>query len=202
MPQSNWTILNRLLLSLAAVVMISWAWWSSPRSGSYSPQPLSAGGDFTLQSKAGPISLQAFRGKAVVLYFGFTHCPDVCPTTLKNWAATLESLDKSTRDQVQFLFISIDPNRDTLQWLETYTAYFHHAILGITGSIDELERITELYQVRYAIQPGEDYSVQHTPFVYVLNRQGKIQTMLPHDSAVGGIVDALTFALNKEKSII
>ncbi|MDH5324414.1 MAG: SCO family protein [Gammaproteobacteria bacterium] len=197
MHKSNWTILNRLLLSLVVVVAISWAWWNSPRPG---PAFTPVGGDFTLHSSAGPVSLKNFRGKVVLMYFGFSHCPDICPTTLKTWAQALDSLDPAAQDRVQGLFISIDPQRDTLKWLEKFTHYFHSSILGLSGSQQELQQVADLYQVKYRVEysqnrPDEVIKVEHTPFVYIINPHGGIHTLLPHDSSTAGVLNAVELAL-------
>lgn len=193
MHRYNWTILNRLLVSFVVIAAISWAWWTTPRPGPAVTQP---GGDFTLHSKNGPISLHAFRGKVVLIYFGFTNCPDVCPNTLKKWADVLNKLNPDASDHVQFLFVSVDPQRDTLAWLDTYTSYFHTDIIGISGSFEELKKATELYNVDYKIKPDNDeYSIRHTPFVYVLNPQGKLHTMLNHNSDTDTIIGTVNTAL-------
>jgi protein SCO1/2 len=94
------------------------------------------GGDFTLQSNTGNYSLTQSRGKVVLIYFGFTSCPDVCPTTLSNIAQAFKGLDSKEIMKVQTLFISVDPERDKLDRLQEYAAFFHPQILALTGSLE------------------------------------------------------------------
>lgn len=197
MAEFNWKTLNKLIFIILTVVTISWAWWISPRPGFSESQLQSIGGDFTLYSINGPVSLQSFRGKVVLIYIGYTQCPDICPTTLKNWADALNSFDQNTREQTQGLFISIDPQRDTLRWLDKYTRYFHRGILGLSGSFSELSRVTSMYRVNYSIQPADqiDYNISHSAFVYVVNPRGKVHSLLFHDSGVEQITSTIQSAL-------
>ncbi|MCW8885824.1 MAG: SCO family protein, partial [Motiliproteus sp.] len=90
------------------------------------------GGDFTLVGNDGPVALENFRDQVVVMMFGFTYCPDICPTGLANVAAALNQLEQQQQSKVQALFISVDPDRDTPARLHDYTRYFHDNIQGIT----------------------------------------------------------------------
>ncbi len=92
------------------------------------------GGDFVLQSWAGPVALSDLRGKVVLMYFGYTWCPDICPTSLALMSAAFGELQPEQLERVQGLFVSVDPARDTTQRLKEYGAYFHPSILGVTGS--------------------------------------------------------------------
>ena len=96
------------------------------------------GGDFRLQSAAGPVDLKNLRGRVVLIYFGYTWCPDICPTNLAFIAAALKSLAPEDLARVQVLFVSVDPERDDAQRLAQYTGYFHPQILGLTGTPEEI----------------------------------------------------------------
>ncbi len=124
-----------------------------------------AGGEFTLQSADGPVTLADFRGKAVLLFFGYTYCPDICPTALSTAAAGLNQLSVEELADVAVLFVSVDPKRDTPARLKEYAAFFHPAIVGVTGSPEAVAEVARRYGVFYAEQPvataGDGYVVDH-----------------------------------------
>ncbi len=137
---------------------------------------------FTLTNQHGKrVTLADFRGKVVLLYFGFTFCPDVCPTDLLAIAQTLKLLGKRG-DQVQPLFITLDPGRDTRELLRDYAAAFHPRIVALTGSEDEIHRIATGYKVYYekVTPPGsKTYFIEHTAFTFMLDRNGKYVLFFP-----------------------
>ena len=180
---------QRILLAVAvllAALVLGLAFFWHPELPER-PLPMAAapaGGDFTLQSAGGPVSLQDFRGKLVLVYFGYTYCPDICPTAL---AATAEGLKLLTPDElarVAVIFISVDPERDTPARLKEYAEFFHPAIVGVTGSPEELAAIARRYGVFYARQPvetaGGGYVVDHTSDTYVVGVDGKLDGKIAH----------------------
>ena len=135
------------------------------------PQPMP---DFTLESAQGPVSLSDFRGKVVVLYFGYTSCPDVCPLTLSYLREAVNKLGNLAED-VQVIFISVDGNRDTPERLVTYTANFHPDFIGLTGTQAQIDQVTKDFGIFYLLYPPDSdgfYSVDHTASTMVLDRQG------------------------------
>ncbi|MCP4295550.1 MAG: SCO family protein, partial [Proteobacteria bacterium] len=100
------------------------------------------GGDFTLQSKMGPVTLSELRGKVVLLFFGYTSCPNVCPVSLNTMTLTFNKMTPLELEGVQALFISLDPDRDTLEMLKTYVEYFHPKILGVTAKMEQVKKVT------------------------------------------------------------
>ncbi len=143
------------------------------------PKPMP---DFTLQSASGPVSLSDFRGKIVVLYFGYLSCPDVCPTTL---AATREALNTlgAQADKVQVLFISVDSGRDTPQKMRDYATNFHPDFIGLTGSQEQIDAVTKDFGIFYLLNlPDENgfYTVDHTATVQVLNPAGDLIMTWPY----------------------
>lgn len=152
------------------------------------------GGDFTLQSADGPVSLADQRGKVVILYFGYTFCPDVCPTSLSALAQALSTLTPEELARVKPYFISVDPERDTMDVLKVYAPFFHPSIVGISGSNEQVAEVARLYGARYMKQkPDADglYSVDHSAFLYIVAPDGKLAASLPHGSLPTQIAEAI-----------
>jgi protein SCO1 len=152
-----------------------------PKTVTLSPTP--TGGNFTLHSVHGSVSLSDYKGKLVLLYFGFLSCPDVCPTTLSVYSQAFKELDARTLEQVQFLFIDVDPERDTLDALQKYTAFFHSQFLPISGSLSEVEQVAKLYGATFRKVPlssGMKYTIDHTASVFLIDGEGKFIESIPH----------------------
>ena len=179
-------------------VLISTYWWG-PFQHEPIPQHLqNMGGDFTLQSADGTVALQDFRGKVVLIYFGYTNCPDACPMTMANWARAFEQLTEEERSKVQGMLVSVDPARDTLETLKEYTVYFHPNIIGVTGSEKELRKIVSLYRSDFKIEQegdSDNYDVAHMSFVYVIDPQGNLRDLLAHESFPEEIVRSIRHVL-------
>lgn len=127
-------------------------------------------------------SLADFRGKLVVLFFGYTHCPDVCPTTLSDMAQALRLLTPEEAARVQVLFVTVDPERDTPDMLKAYVPYFHPDFLGLLGTAEEVARAAKEFRITYRkhTEPGAtDYLVDHTAGSYVLDGDGRLRLFLP-----------------------
>jgi protein SCO1 len=144
--------------------------------------------DFTLiaASDGETVHGSDFRGQLVLLYFGYTHCPDVCPTTLSQLSHAVAALGTSA-GQVRILFVSVDPARDTLAQLKTYAAAFGPEVVGLRGSEVELKALTKRYRASYGYGKPDahgDYEVSHSSAVYVFDREGKIRLLVrPTDDA-------------------
>lgn len=126
--------------------------------------------------------LASFKNKLVVLFFGYTHCPDVCPTTLSDMAHALKLLPETAAKQVQVLFVSVDPARDTAQLLKQYVPYFHPDFLGLLGNPEEVALAAKEFRIVYrkhADTGDQHYLVDHTAGSYVLDRNGKLRLFLP-----------------------
>ena len=153
--------------------------------------PIVEGGDFTLQSASGPVSLKDYRGKLVLVYFGYTFCPDVCPTSLVFVAEALGKLTPEEMTGVRAYFISVDPERDSPEVLRAYAPFFHPAIVGLTGSPQEIAEVAGRYGVSYMRQKSRDgapYAVDHSSYTYVIGPDGKLAGRLPHASPASEIV--------------
>jgi len=142
------------------------------------------GGDFILTAFDRQHSLQEYQGKLVLVYFGYTYCPDICPTDLGNLSITYRNLSPAEKEQVQILFISVDPERDTAARMHEYSNYFEADIIGLTGTKSEIAKVAKQYGAVYAKadQPENvvNYAVDHSAFTYVVDQQGQLQTQLPH----------------------
>ena len=178
-------------LVIALLALLTWTafLWEPgrPQGDGHQPLDLAArpeGGDFTLNSAQGPVALQDLRGKVVLLYFGYTYCPDVCPTNLGYIALGLERLTRQQQEQVQVLFISVDPERDKPERLAEYGSYFHPKVIGVTGAPQELERIAALYGAAYRRVEQPDsaagYLVDHSSYTYLIDSAGNLNTILDH----------------------
>ena len=136
------------------------------------------GGDFSLTGPEGKtVSLEDFRNKVVLIYFGYTFCPDVCPITLSNLKMLMLSLEEKAED-VQVIFISIDPERDTYQKLKDYVPYFHPTFIGLTGSEADLASVAKKYQTFYLKQKVESeagYLMAHTDVVILVDQNGRFR---------------------------
>lgn len=149
--------------------------------GSLIDPPASAA-DFTLDASDGTAyQLSEQRGNIVLLFFGYTHCPDVCPTTLYDYKQIIQSLD-SKAENVQFLFITVDPERDSLDHLAEYVSAFDPAILGLSGTPEALNEIYAHYGVfieKKDVGSAAGYLVDHTARVYVINADGNLRLTFP-----------------------
>lgn len=122
--------------------------------------------------------LEDFTGKVVVVTFGFTYCPDICPTTLSDLAQSVELLGASG-DEVQVIFVSIDPNRDSADVLSRYVTAFHHSFIALRGTEEETAKVARDFRVLYRKVPSrtpDDYMIDHTAGVYLFDRTGQAAT--------------------------
>jgi protein SCO1/2 len=194
---------NRLPLLLAivfglALLWVFLGWQPRPDRAAVDTLPGLApppqGGDFVLDAHSGAVALADYRGRLVVLYFGYTWCPDICPTGLAVLALALDQLSARERDQVQVIFVSVDPQRDTPQRLETYAGYFHDSILGVTGTPRAVAEVAGRYGVAYRVvqqQSATEYTVDHSAGLHLVDRDGKLRLTLPHGTSPARIAAIL-----------
>ncbi len=149
---------------------------------------------FTLTEDNGQsVHADAFRGKVKLLYFGYTHCPDICPITLGHLAAALRSMGKKA-DQVRVLFVSVDPNRDSPALLKTYTQAFGSQFVGLTGTQDQLHALAKRYRVAYSYgnkYPHDNYVVNHSSAIFVFDRAGHIRLLMNYKDPTRSIAHDL-----------
>jgi protein SCO1/2 len=143
---------------------------------------------FSLTDHTGkPRTLQDFKGKLVVLFFGYTQCPDVCPTTMAEMAAVMKELGPSSKD-VQVLFVTLDPERDTRELLAAYVPAFHPSFIGLYGDQEATARTAKEFKVFYSKVPGSEpgsYTVDHTAGSYVFDRDGRLRLFVRHGQGPG-----------------
>lgn len=140
-----------------------------------------------------PRSLADFRGKLVVLFFGYTHCPDICPTTLADVAAVMKSLGKDAA-RVQVLFVTLDPERDTPDVLSKYVPAFDPAFLGLYGDAAATQRAAKEFRIFYEKRPGSApgaYTVDHSAQCYVIDGQGRLRLLVRQDRIAQDLADDL-----------
>ncbi|GLR64307.1 SCO family protein [Marinospirillum insulare] len=178
---------NRSLLYLGALLLLSLAFFQI-KGGLDQPNPSATSGKptgapFTLTSHQGEVSLSDFEGQLALIYFGYTWCPDICPTSMLFLAKAVNSLPDDLCDQLQPIFISVDPKRDSPERLADYVDFFEAGILGLTGEEDYLAKLAKQYGAFYRyveIDSAMGYAVDHTSDFYLVNSSGKLLATLPH----------------------
>lgn len=136
--------------------------------------PVQIGGSFELVSQTGePFSSRSLAGTPFAIFFGFTHCPEICPTTLYEISESLKQLG-SESDSLKVLFVTVDPERDTPEFLSAYLGNFDPRIVGLTGAPERIEEVAKLYRVYYRKVPTGDggYTMDHTAITYLMGRDG------------------------------
>ena len=156
--------------ALAAIAIVIW-----PRGGEMAVSPSSIGGPFRLTDQNGRTVTDAdFKGKPFLVFFGFTHCPDVCPTALFDMSEAFRRLGPDA-EKMSALFISVDPERDTPEKLKDYLQSFHPGISALTGTQAEIDAVTKAYKAYAKKVPldGGEYTMDHTAIVYLMDREGR-----------------------------
>jgi len=145
-----------------------------------------------------PRTLADFRGKAVVLFFGFTRCPDICPTTLVDMASVMKALGKDA-ERVQVLFVTVDPERDTPEVLAKYVPAFDPRFLGLYGDAAATQRAAKEFKIFYARNPGktpDSYSMDHSAQSYVIDSQGRLRLFVRHERIAQDLAEDLRALLS------
>jgi cytochrome oxidase Cu insertion factor (SCO1/SenC/PrrC family) len=188
---------GKLLLLLVGIVVVAFVIvlvgteYFAKRGGetagsSQSDSGPSVGGPFTLVNHKGEtVTEQDFRGKYMLLYFGYTYCPDVCPTALSDMASALDMLGEEKAAKITPVFISVDPARDTPDHLAEYVPFFHPRTVGLTGTEEQIKAVAREYRVYYRKNDPQgsdpqDYLVDHTSIIYLVGPDGKLVTHFSH----------------------
>jgi protein SCO1/2 len=198
-----------ILLSVALATLLAWltfVWQPAPDrlagNGERQRAELPGAGQFTLDSPGGPVTLSDYRGKVVILYFGYTFCPDICPTSLSTLAQALSALAPGELEKVSSFLISVDPERDSMAVLKLYAPFFHPSIVGISGTPQQVAQAAQQYGVRYMKQKANgdgQYSVDHSSSIYVIAADGKLAASLPYGSPPQAIVETIRTQLRQAK---
>lgn len=201
--------LNRILIlcSVALVLSAGAALWVVNQElerrgqGSLSriASAVAVGGPFELVDHNGAaVTDRSFGDRNLLIFFGYTYCPDVCPTELARMATAIEQLGDEHQEKVQPLFVTIDPERDTPEFLADYVAQFHPKIVGLTGSEEQIAQIARAYRVYYAKADTGDadfYLMDHSSFTYLMAPDGTNIAVFPYDTAPDEMAGAIRAAL-------
>lgn len=195
-------IIMKIIKYMIAIVLISGViaftltWQLGRHAGSKMP---SFSSDFTLTSHQGePVAFKSINNNKMV-FFGFANCPDVCPTTLQKIVRAHDALG-DLKSKIAPIFITIDPLRDDVETLKTYVETFSPDIIGLTGSEAEIEDVIKKFKLHVAKNgEGEDYLIDHTSFIYVLNKKNELATFIKSDAKAEEITPMIKqlFASNK-----
>jgi cytochrome oxidase Cu insertion factor (SCO1/SenC/PrrC family) len=151
------------------------------------------GGPFALIDQAGkPRTDEDFRGKLLLIYFGYSYCPDVCPTDLQQVGLAIDQLG-AAGGAVQPIFITLDPERDTAAHLAEYVPLFHSRLIGLTGSTEQIRRVASAYKVYYAKYPpgSPDYVIDHSSFIYLVDENGKYIGFFPSGTTADRMIEII-----------
>jgi protein SCO1/2 len=161
-------------------------------------QGVALGGPFTLVDHTGRTVTEGdFAGRSMLVYFGFTYCPDVCPTELGTIAAALDAMGPAA-ERVTPVFVSIDPERDTPAALADYVSRFHPRMVGLTGSTEQVAQAARAYRVYYAkVRPRDstDYLMDHSSFIYLVGPDGRVRSLFRPETSPEAIAAAVTAQL-------
>jgi protein SCO1/2 len=181
------------LVVLATGAFLALEMRGNPRGAAGTALASAIGGPFRLTDQNGKTVTDAdLKGKWSLIYFGYTHCPDACPTALNDIAVALDDLGPK-RDAVRPVFITVDPERDTPEALKAYVTSFDTPILALTGTPEEIAQTAKAYRVYYAKhpEPGGDYSMDHSSVIYVMDPEGRFTATFTHESTPEQIAERL-----------
>jgi protein SCO1/2 len=181
------------LLVLAAGTLVILAMRESPKGAAGTLLASAIGGPFQLVDQNGkPFGDSDLRGKWHLVFFGYTNCPDTCPTTLNELSLALDRLG-SERDAVGIVLISVDPERDTPEVLKSYVESFDAPITALTGTADEVAQAAKAYRVYYAKHPRADggYDMDHSAVIYVMDPEGRLTATFTPDTPADAIAQRL-----------
>lgn len=184
-------LLSLLLLSVAANATSD----ASLKSGTFDPPRLAP--DFTLTGSHGKeLTLSEYRGKLVILGFGFTHCTDICPVTLAKLAQVYHNLG-TLAGQVQVVYVTVDPERDSVERLREYMSHFNSSFIGVTGAPEQLSTVRQSYGILAAKEVHKDgsYEVHHSSYIYLIDRQGLLRALVPFGTSVDSMVHDIAILL-------
>ena len=180
-------------LVLAAGALLAIAYRENPKGAAGTLLASAIGGPFQLVDQNGrPFTDVNLKGKWHLLFFGYTHCPDTCPTALNEISLALDRLGKK-RDEVGVVLVTVDPERDTPEVLKSYVESFDAPITALTGSPDEVAQAAKAYRVYYAKHPRPDggYDMDHSAVIYIMDPQGRFTATLSPDATADAMSERL-----------
>ena len=201
---------KNILIGLAMLALFAAGWFTAAKVSQSLQTPAtpdlnssSLGGDFSLYNSGKTYKLSDFSGKLVVMYFGYTSCPDVCPTTLGVISLGLKALTPEQMAQVQPIFISVDSERDSVdgEKLMKYAQHFNPSFIGLSGTNEQVSAVTRQYGAFYAKVKSNSalgYLVDHTSRTYLIDKKGKPFKVMPHDMTPEQLTEAIQAALSGE----
>jgi len=151
--------------------------------------------DFHMSANGKPVTAADFKGKVVALYFGYSHCPDVCPATLANLT---DMLGKVNSPDVRVLFVTVDPDRDTDAILADYAKAFSPQVVGLRGNANQLAALARTYRVAYIVNKGPRYEVMHSNAVFFFDRDGRARLVTTDTSDAAAMAEDVTRLLRQQ----
>lgn len=198
MPTGKRLVFAAVVLALAGAIAAA-AWW--PRLWNHNPVSIGealVGGPFAMTDQNGRrVTEQDFRGKFMLVFFGYTYCPDVCPTELQVMAAAAMQLGAGA-DRLRLVFVSIDPERDTPAVVKSYVENFGAPITGLTGSAVDVATMAKAYRVFYRKAPaenGKDYAMDHSSIIYLMGPDGKFVKHFTYSTDAKALAEGLAAAM-------
>jgi len=191
-------VLRSCGLLLVLILLTGFTWQAStvvrPTRGVLNSTMDPPANDFVLTDQNGkPFHLSQLRGKVLFLFFGYTHCPDACPTTMAKLSQVSKLLGRND-SQVVTVFVSVDPHRDTSSVLKSYLAYFHMNAIGLTGTKEEIDVVVKQYGAKYEIEESDSaagYHVNHSTDLYLLDQKGELARTFNYADGTQVIVDGV-----------
>ncbi len=174
-------LFSMLLLIVAAFVWVTYLNQERIPTAAENARAL-IGGPFQLVNHTNtPVTDQDFMGKYMLVYFGYTFCPDVCPMDLQIMADALDMMEPDVLEDLNPVFVTVDPERDTVDVMAEYVSYFHKDMIGLTGTTTQINQVKKAYKV-YAAKADDspDYLVDHTAFIYLMDKNGKFAAKFNH----------------------
>jgi len=173
-------------VAIAVVVVLAWRHYLAPPAATVSRGP-TIGGPISLVDQDGkPVTGADFRGHFVLVYFGYTFCPDVCPTSLSTMADAIDLLGEDGKKVIP-VFITVDPERDTPEQLKMYVSHFHPRMVGLTGTLEQVKAAAKAYRVYFAKvhedgADADDYVMDHTSIIYLMGPDGTFRAHFSYDA--------------------
>ncbi|WP_028299931.1 SCO family protein [Oceanospirillum beijerinckii] len=187
--------LKALVMLIPAVALVAGMEYYQKQQMEQGQTSAQIGGTFVLQSADGPFDLSQQGDKLNVIYFGYTQCPDICPTSLSVMAHAFKQLPEEAMSRLQGILISVDPERDTLEHLKNYTEFFHSNIVGLTDTPENIKALAARYGAFYRkaeiAGSAMGYAVDHTSIFYLTNSQGQVVETVSHSASPDDLLAAL-----------